>query len=115
MIPGQTKQFDTFDNVEDRRELVILFQKLGEGLPEAMANEVRAKFIEDLIPQSVSGLADAPLKADPKQCHPSGAYMLFVQVVGVLGVPIREAARKLDGVVKRQEWLRDRRIIICGS
>lgn len=105
MIPGQTKQFDTFDNLEDRRELVILFQKLGEGLPDAMANEVRAKFIEDLIPASVSGLADAPLKADPRQCHPSGAYMLFVQVVGVLGVPIRDAARKLDGVVKRREWM----------
>lgn len=109
MKPGQTKQFDTFDTLEDRRELVILFQKLGEGLPEFKANEVRAKFLEDLIPMSVSGLAEKPLQADPLQCHPVGAYQLFVQIVGVLGVPISDAALKLDRCVKRKEWLNDRR------
>ena len=46
MRPGQTKQFDTFDTLEDRRELVILFERLGEqggGIECPRAREVRAK------------------------------------------------------------------------
>ena len=98
-------QFDTFDTVSDRRELVILFQKLGEGLPDKQAQEVRAKWLESLIPISVSSLANAPMKVNPDACHPVGAYQLFVQIVGVLGVPIREAAKRLDEEVKRKGWM----------
>ena len=36
--------------------------------------------------QSVSGMATVPLKVNPDACHPTGAYTLFVQIVGVLGV-----------------------------
>ncbi len=99
-------QFSTFDTKDDRRELVILFQKLGEGLPDAVAREVRAKWLEGLIPQSVSGLATAPLKVNPDSCHPTGAYTLFVQIVGVLGVPIKDAARQLDAFVSLKGWLK---------
>jgi hypothetical protein len=105
MIAGQTKQFDTFDNLEDRRELVILFEKLGDGLPEKHANEVRAKFLESLIPQSVSGLAETPLQANPEKCYPTGAFLLFIAIVGVLGVPIRQAAIQLDEAVRKRAWL----------
>lgn len=116
MKKGQTKQFDTFDNLDDRRELVMLFWKLGEGLPESMANQIRATFLESLIPGSVSGMADVPMKADPSQCHPVGAYMMFVQIVGVLGVPIADAARLLDRAVSAKGWMKnDRRLIVFGS
>lgn len=112
------QQFDTFDNKMDRREIVILFEKLGEGLPDAMANDVRAKFLESLIPLSVSSMADVPLKANPSECYPSGAYLLFVAITGSLGVPIADAARLLDQAVTKKEWMRlpgDRRLIICRS
>lgn len=116
MKPGQTKQFDTFDTQEDRRELVILFQKLGEGLPDQLANEVRAKFLESLIPLSISGLAEKPLKADQAKCFPVGAYLLFVMIVGVLGVPISDAAKLLDEAVRKRAWMNhDRRLTLCGS
>jgi hypothetical protein len=98
-------QFDTFDTKDDRRELVILFQKLGEGLPESMAREVRAAWLESLIVQSKTGLKKAPLKVNPAMCHPVGAYEVFVQIVGVLGVSINDAAVQLDRFVKRKEWM----------
>ena len=113
----QTKQFDTFDNLQDRKELVILFEKLGEGLPDAMQWAVRAKWLESLIPSSVSGLATAPMKVNPESCR-TGAltYILFAQIVGVLGVPIRDAARLLDRFVTAKAWLKhDRCSVVCGS
>ena len=116
MKEKQTKQFDTFDNLEDRRELVILFERLGEGLPEPMAMEVRARFLESLIPHSVGALADKPLKANAAECTPVGAYLLFVAITGILEVPIADAAQLLTNVVRKREWLKDdRRLVICGS
>src|SRR3990167_110842 len=111
MKPGQTKQFDTFDNLGDRWELVRLFGLLGEGLPDAMARDVRAKWLQSLIPLSVSSMAEAPVRVNPDACHPVGAYHLFVQIVGVLGVPIADAARYLDRTVSKRGWMKqhDRR------
>jgi hypothetical protein len=97
-------QFDTFDTLGDRRELVILFQKLGEDLPEALARAARARWLESLIPISVSSLATASMAINPDACHPVGAYSLFIQIVGVLGVPIRVAAKKLDRFVTLEGW-----------
>lgn len=113
--PGQTQQFDTFDNREDRREIIMLFEKLGEGLPDAMANEVRAKFLAGLIRTSLGAMAQKVPEINPKECYPVGAFLLFVAITGVLEVPIREAAKRLDETVKRKEWMNDRRIVICGS
>jgi len=83
-----TLQFDTFDTKEDRRELVILFQKL-----------------EMLIMLSMNGFNECPVAVDPAQCSPVGAYNLFVQIVGVLGVSIDEAAKLLDDCVRKKAWL----------
>jgi len=98
-------QFGTFDTLGDRRELVILFQRLGADLPEPMARQVRARWLESLILESVSGLATAPMQVNPDACHPVGAYMLFIQIVGVLGVSISDTARKLDEFVAKRGWL----------
>lgn len=105
--PGQTKQFSTFDNLGDRRELVILFEKLGEGLPDQLARAVRAGFLESLIPLSYSQMRGSPMKANPAECSPTGAYQLFIAITGVLGVSIDDAARKLDDVVRRKAWMGD--------
>src|ERR1019366_3003755 len=106
MIEGQTKQFDTFDNREDRRELVILFQKLGEGLPETMAREVRAKWLEMLICLSMNNLDKCPIQISPERCSGVGAFQIFTQIVGVLGVPIADAAKLLDNCVRKKGWLK---------
>lgn len=87
-------QFDTFDTLEDRRELVVLFQKLGSKSPDPDA--ARARWLEDLVKEST----DWRPAVDPASCHPVGAYHLFVQIVGVLGVSIREAAVKLQRAVR---------------
>jgi hypothetical protein len=87
-----TKQFDTFDTREDRRELMILFQKLG-------TDARRARWLQQLIRTSTTFGGALP-QVDPASCHPVGAYMLFVQIVGVLGVPIRDAAIKLERAVR---------------
>lgn len=86
-------QFDTFDTLEDRRELIILFQKLGEKSPTP--NITRAKWLESLIYKSTDWRPS--INAD--SCHPVGAYMLFIQIVGVLGVSMREAAVQLQRTV----------------
>lgn len=116
---NQTKQFGTFDTLGDRKELVILFEKLGEGLPEPQAMKVRAKFLESLIPLSVGTLSGAPWQVTP--CSATEAYLLFVQITGVLEVPIATAAKILDATVKKKAWLKetwlehDRRTLILGS
>lgn len=109
----QTKQFDTFDNLEDRRELFILFERLGAGLPEEMQRKVRARFIESLIPASENGFDGRPLKATP--CSANEAFMMFVHVCGCLGVPIRQAAEKLTEWVKKRAWLHYRESVLSFS
>lgn len=108
----QTKQFDTFDTLEDRRELVILFEKLGAGLPEPMQREYRARWLEKLATSELGYFPDAPIKITPLGA--GDAMRVFTQIVGVLGVPICEAAIKLDRAVKAKEWVRhDRRFTLC--
>ena len=105
-------QFDTFDTLGDRRELVILFQRLGADLPEVLAREARAKWLESLMQDSLT--MAAPLHVNPDTCHPIGAYSLFIQIVGVLGVPIRVAAKKLDAYVTRGIWFPNKSSSLTG-
>lgn len=91
-------QFGTFDTLEDRRELIILFQRLGERAPDPSA--YRAKWLECLIGRSATGFGECPVQVNPASCSPVGAYNLFVQIVGVLGIPIAEAAVQLQRDVR---------------
>lgn len=100
-----TGQFGSFDGLDNRREVMILFQKLGEGLPDVQARIVRAKWLQDLIPHSVSSLATAPLIVSPDRCDPVGCYHLFVAITGCLGVPIDKAAKMLDETVRKQHLI----------
>lgn len=114
--PGQTKQFDTFDTKGDRLDLVRLFGLLGDGLTDLEARQLRAKFLEGLMVISLS-LACSPVSISPDSCSPTGAYITFVQIVGILGVPISDAAKILEAVVRRKAWMKtnDRRALVCRS
>lgn len=96
-------QFQSFDGLDNRRELMILLQRLGQHLPEPLANERRAQWLESLMAHSQGALNSKPIKLPfPERCDPVRAYQIIVAITGVLGVPIDKAARMLDREVSRQ-------------
>lgn len=82
----------TFDGLDNRREVMILLERLG-------SDEKRAAFLESLIPASYKGFADCPMKV-VGICTAISAYHMLVGICNELGVSINEAARRLDKVVK---------------
>jgi hypothetical protein len=92
---GQVKsELESFDGRDNRKELMILLQKLG-------SDKARARFLESLIPASLKGFAGCPMKVQGV-CDPCRAYFMLVGICNELGVPINEAARRLDKVVRKQ-------------
>ena len=85
-------EFNTFDGLDNRREVMILLQRLG-------SDQIRARFLESLIPSSLKGFAGCPMKARGN-CDPVAAYFMLVGVCNELGVSINEAARRLERVVQ---------------
>jgi hypothetical protein len=92
-------QFGSFDGLDNRREILILFQRLGEGLPTLEADKKRARWLQNLIKSSGNGFAMSMTKIEPCDCV--AAYFAFVAITGCLGVDINEAARRLDREVSR--------------
>lgn len=88
-------ELETFDGLDNRRELIILLEHLG-------SDQRRARFLESLIPKSLSGFANAPIKVTGR-CDPMTAYFMLVGVCNELKVPINVAARRLDEVVRKQK------------
>ena len=86
-------ELQTFDGLDNRREVMILLQRLG-------SDQRRARFLESLIPSSLKGFAGCPMKVQGN-CDPAAAYFMLVGVCNELGVSINTAARKLEAVVKR--------------
>ena len=84
-------ELETFDGLDSRKEIMILLQRLG-------SDQRRAKFLESLIPSSMKGFANYPMKVTGN-CDPVAAYFMLVSVCNELGVSINEAARKLDRLV----------------
>lgn len=93
-------QFSTYDNSSDRKEIQVLFQRMAEELPEAESNKIRARWLQQLITRSTN----YTVAVNPEQCHPVGAYCLFIQIVGVLGVKIGDAAIQLSKYVAKRKW-----------
>lgn len=93
-------QFGTFDGLDNRRTVMDLFQRLGQGKPELIARSMRAAFLQGLLDGSTKGFARLPRIVDP--CSPVEAYQLFVAITGCLDVPVEWAARQLEEVVRRQ-------------
>lgn len=91
-------QFGAFDGLDNRKEVMILLQKLGDGLTDKEGDARRANFLKALIRYSGNGFADKMVKIDP--CDTVTAYWMFVHITGVLGVPIDKGAKLLDDTVK---------------
>ena len=86
-------ELDIFDGLDNRREILILFQRLG-------SDQRRARFLESLIPSSLKGFAGCPMTVKGN-CSSVAAYYMLVGICNELGVSINTAARKLEGLVKR--------------
>ena len=88
-------EIDTFCGRDNRREVMILLQRLE-------TDTRRARFIESLIPHSLRGFAGCPMKVKGN-CDPVAAYFMLVGVCNELGVSINEAARRLEREIKRAQ------------
>ena len=92
---NKLSQFGSFDGKDNRREILILFQRFGDG---EFANRKRAIFLQSLIRDSKNGFADKMCRMEP--CDATAAYFAFVHITGVLGVNIDKAAAKLEQAVR---------------
>lgn len=81
-------ELQTFDGLDNRREIMILLDRLG-------SDSRRAKFLESLIPFSLKGLANAPMKVKGN-CSPVAAYYMLIGICNEIGVSINEAASRLE-------------------
>lgn len=86
-------EINTFDGLDNRKEIMCLLQRLG-------SDARRARFLESLIPASNRGFAGCPMKVQGN-CDPVSAYYMLVGVCNELGVSINEAARRLDRIIAK--------------
>lgn len=89
---SHNSELQTFDGLDNRREVMILLDRLG-------SDRARAKFLESLIPSSLKGFAGCPMKVT-NNCDTVSAYFMLVGVCNELGVSINTAAQKLEATVK---------------
>lgn len=81
-------ELQTFDGLDNRKEIMILLERLG-------SDASRARFIESLIPLSLKGFAGMPMKVRGP-CGAVAAYFMLVGVCNELGVSINTAAQRLQ-------------------
>ena len=86
-------ELDTFDGKDNRKEVMILLERLG-------SDRRRAQFLENLIPSSLKGFAGCPMKVKGN-CDSVAAYFMLVSICNELGVSINVAARRLDRRVRQ--------------
>jgi hypothetical protein len=94
-------QFGAFDGRDNRKTVLELFVRLGNGLPDAVANIRRAGFLQALLSESRNGFASKPMTVGP--CTAVEAYHLFVAICGVLGVPVETGAKLLEQRIRRRK------------
>lgn len=82
----------TFDGKDNRKEIMILLQRLG-------SDNARARFISRLTHRSRNGFAGTQTKV-VNTCDPVAAYFMLVGCCNELGVSINEAARLLEEEVR---------------
>lgn len=98
-MSNDPRQFGSFDGLDNRRDVLDMFKRMGDGVPEDVAAARRAAFLSSLMGASrYAGLASKALHVAP--CSPTEAYLEFVHVTGVLGVPIDDAAMRLEEAVR---------------
>ena len=94
MPPLSKDELSTFDGLDNRREIMILLERLG-------SDQRRARFLESLIPFSLKGFAECPMKVQGR-CDPIRAYFMFVSICNEVGVSVNTAAKRLEKVVSSQ-------------
>ena len=97
----ETGQYGSFDSLQNRRTVMDLFRRLGDGVPYDVACKRRGKFLQSLLEASQNGFAGKASQMSP--CDTVDAYLAFGAITGVLGVDVDEAARSWS------EWWRGRR------
>ncbi len=90
---SRKSELQTFDGLDNRRELMSMLYRLG-------SDARRKAFIEGMIPLSLKGFAGCPMRVTGA-CDPVSAYYMLVGVCNELGVSINAAAGKLEAEVKR--------------
>lgn len=86
-------ELETFDGRDNREEIMRLLFRLG-------TDKKRAQFLESLIPLSLKGFKETPLKVKGN-CDAVAAYFMLVGMCNEIGVSINEAARRLEKEVKK--------------
>jgi len=86
-------EIQTFDGLDNRKEIMILLDRLG-------SDKRRAAFLESLIPHAYKGFKNCPMKVEGN-CDAVAAYFMLVGICNELGVSINEAARRLEMRVKQ--------------
>lgn len=86
-------ELEYFDGLDNRKHIIQMLERLG-------SNERRAKFLESLIPHSLKGFAEAPMKVQGNS-DAVGAYFMLVGICNELGVSINYAAQKLEKVIRK--------------
>ncbi len=90
-------ELDTFCGKDNRKEIMRLLFRLGNGV---VGDKRRANFLLSLIPLSLKGFKDAPIKVEGN-CDAVAAYFMLVSVCNEIGVSINVAASRLEKEVKR--------------
>ena len=90
---GAHSELETFDGLDNRREVMILLQRLG-------SDQARAEFLTSLVGRSRVGFADCEVQV-VNSCDPVAAYFMFVSICNELGTSVNEAARLLEAEVRR--------------
>lgn len=85
-------ELDTFDGLDNRREVMILLDRLG-------SDEARASFLCQLTKNSQNGFAGSDVQV-VNHCDSVSAYFMMVSICNELGVSINYAAKKLDRIIK---------------
>ena len=85
-------ELDTFDGLDNRKEIMTLLTCLG-------SDKRRAAFLESLIPSSLKGFAGCPCKV-VGACSSVAAYFMFISICNELGCSVNDAAKRLEAVVK---------------
>lgn len=88
-------ELQVFDGRDNRQEVMLLLGRLG-------SDRMRALFLESLIPASLKGFSDCPMKVSGN-CDQVSAYFMLVSVCNELGVSINLAAHRLEQWMKRLE------------
>lgn len=82
----------TFDGKDNRREIMILLQKLG-------SDEARASFLTGLTRHSRKGFSQCQTRV-VGFCDSVTAYFMFVSICNEIGVSINHGARLLEARVR---------------